>query len=232
MDNSKLAGIGLYTVADASRLSGIAAPKLVRWLNGYERGGQKYAPLWTSQIDLGDGRVYLGFRDLMEARIADQLVRLGVPALHIRQAIILARAVLGAERPLSTNRFRTDGRTIFLRIIAQDAEGRERAHLLNLFKQQYEFSSVIDPILKNIEFDQQGLPAAWWPAGAAKKILVDPARSFGQPIDSESSVPVAILANAGKNHGVTAAAKSYAVPKASIRRAMEFTGVRELQRAA
>jgi hypothetical protein len=232
MDISKLVGIGLYTVVDASRLSGIAAPKLIRWLNGYVRGGREYPPLWTSQIDLGDGHVYLGFRDLMEARIADQFVRLGIPALHIRQAILQAREVLGAERPLSTNRFRTDGRTIFLRIVEQDHEGRERMQLLNLFRQQYEFTSIVDPILKNIAFDQQGLPAAWWPAGAAKKILIDPARSFGQPIDSESSVPVAILANAGKLHGVIAAAKSYDVPKASIRRAMEFTGVLELQRAA
>lgn len=228
----KLIGIGLYTPAEAGRLSGIPARKLVRWLHGHAYRGKDYPPLWQPQIALGDGRVYLGFRDLMEARVADKFVRAGVSALRIRQAIILAKELLGADRPLSTNRFRTDGRDIFLRTTETDQDGREREQLLNLFRRQYEFASIIDPILKDVVFDDEGAPAAWWPAGQAKKIIIDPARAFGQPIDSESSVPVAILANAGKRHGVDLAAKSYDVSRTAVRRAMDFVGMKELPRAA
>src|ERR1700723_38805 len=231
-DIHKLVGIGLYTPAEASRLAGIPAQKLIRWLHGHAYRGKEYPPLWQSQVDLGDGRVYLGFRDLMEARVADRFINEGVSALRVRQAIILAREVLGADRPLSTNRFRTDGRTIFLRTTEKDEDGKEREQLLNLFKRQYEFASIIDPILKDVVFDDAGTPTAWWPAGHAKKTIVDPARAFGQPIDSESSVPVTILANAGKLRGVETAAKSYEAPKASVRRAMEFVGARELPRRA
>jgi hypothetical protein len=168
----------------------------------------------------------------MEARVADRFIEEGISALRVRQAIVLAREVLGADRPLSTNRFRTDGRTIFLRTTETDEDGKEREQLLNLFKRQYEFTSIIDPILKDVVFDDAGTPAAWWPAGQAKKIIVDPARAFGQPIDSESSVPVAILAAAGQRHGVDVAARSYEVSRGSVRRAMHFAGIRELPRAA
>jgi hypothetical protein len=155
-----------------------------------------------------------------------------VSSLRVRQAIILAREVLGADRPLSTNRFRTDGRTIFLKTTEKDEDGKEREQLLNLFKHQYEFVSIIDPILKDVVFDDAGTPTAWWPVGQAKKIIIDPSRAFGQPIDAESSVPVAVLANAGRLRGIKAAARSYEVPEISVRRAMEFVGTRELSRAA
>ncbi len=229
---SNLVGIGLYTPAEASRLAGIPAPKLIRWLHGHTSGGKEYPPLWRSQVDLEDGHVYLGFQDLMEARVADSFIKRGISALRVRQAIILAREVLGAARPLSTNRFRTDGRDIFLKTVETDQDGKEREQLLNLFKRQYEFASIIEPILKDVEFDAAGTPSSWWPVGAAKKIIVDPARAFGQPIDDASSVPVAVLAKAGKARGVEATALSYDVPKASVRRAMEFMGMRELSRAA
>jgi hypothetical protein len=227
-----LIGLGLYTPAEASRLVGISAQKLIRWLHGYCYRGQHYDPLWQPQIKLGDGHVYLGFRDLMEARVADTFIQAGVPALRIRKAILLGQAVIGAERPLSTNRFRTDGREIFLKVTEMDSDGQAREQLLNLFRRQYEFASIIDPILKNVVFDDAGAPMAWWPVGPAKKIIVDPRRSFGQPIDLESSVPVKILAKAGNFHGVEQAAKSYDVSKAAVRRAMEFVGVKELAQAA
>jgi uncharacterized protein (DUF433 family) len=227
-----LIGIGLYTPVEAGRLTGIPAQKLIRWLHGHTYRGIEYPPLWRSQVNLGDGRVYLGFRDLMEARITDRFIKAGISALRVRHAIILARDVLGQDHPLSTNRFKTDGRNIFLRTTERNEDGKEREQLLNLFKGQYEFTSIIAPLLKDIVFDGAGTPMAWWPAGEAKKIIVDPTRSFGQPIDTESGIPVAILANAGKRHGVDATAKSYEVPKASVRRAMQFVGVRELSRAA
>ena len=232
MDMRELVGIGLYTPAEASRLCGIASKKLIRWLHGHNYRGKEYPSLWRSQVDLGDGRVYLGFRDLMEARVADKFIKEGISALRVRQAIILAREVLGTDRPLSTNRFRTDGRTIFLRTTETDGDGKEREQLLNLFKHQYEFASIINPILKDVVFDDAGTPASWWPAGQGQKIIVDPRRAFGQPIDSESSVPVTILAGAGKRYGVEVTARSYEVSRGSVRRAMHFAGVRELPRAA
>ena len=230
MEN-KLIGIGLYTPADASRLSGIPAAKLTRWLRGYTVKDREHPRLWTSQIDLGDDRTYLGFRDLMEARVANKFIELGISPQRIRKAIALAQEMIGGQRPLSTNKFRTDGRTIFLRTTDNNDDGEERAQLLDLFKSQYSLTSILDPLLKDVEMDDMGLPAQWWPRGRTKKILIDPQRAFGQPIDEESNVPTAILAEAAKYHGIDAAARDYEVPRSAIRRAVEFEGV-ELKTAA
>lgn len=217
-----LVGIGLYTPAEASRLAAVPAAKIARWLTGHTVKGRFYEPLWHSQIELQDGKVYLGFRDLMEVRVADALMNVGVSAIRVRSAIELAREVYGIDHPLSTENFRHNGRDIFMKVIERDADGAEREALLNTFRRQYEFTAVVEPSLKQIEFGQDGTPRLWWPRGKGTQIVVDPARSFGQPIDVSSSVPTSVLAAAGEHQGVELAAKAYDVSVAAIRRSMKF----------
>lgn len=217
-----LIGKGVYTPAEAGRLLRIAPSKISRWLRGHTIGSKSYEPLWDPEVDLGDGRVFLGFRDLMEVRVAAAFIAAGVSSIRVRAAINFARDVLGRDYPLATNQFRTDGREIFLHIAEKDPDGNDRERLLNLFRRQYEFKEIIDPILKSVEFDDSDSPIKWWPEGRHGKVVIDPARSFGQPIDAESSVPTAALAAAAKVEGIHGAATAYAVSDASVRRAIQF----------
>lgn len=228
----ELIGLGTYTLAEAGRLLGVRPGKIARWLRGHKLGEKTYEPLWTPEIDLGDDRVFLGFRDLMEVRVADAFIREGVSAMRVRATIEIAREMLGQDHPLSTDRFRTDGREIFLRVIERDEDGNEREKLLNLFRRQYEFREIIEPILKTVQFGEDGSPRLWWPAGARAKIVVDPARAFGAPIEADSSVPTAILAAAAKHQGLREAAAAYAVSQASVKRAVEFEAGLEQRKAA
>jgi hypothetical protein len=225
---SNLIGVGLYTPTEASRLLHVPAAKISRWLRGHRVAGRAYYALWTPEVDLGDGHTYLGFRDLMEVRVADKFISYGVSPQRVRAAILLASDILDEERPLSTNRFRTDGRDIFLHVIEREAHGgEERESLLNLFRRQYEFKQIIDPLLKTVDFDNSGAPFLWWPAGRRMNIVVDPARAFGQPIDAATSVPTAVLAAVGRQEGIRGAARAYAVPATSVRRAIEFEEQRQ-----
>lgn len=218
-----LIGVGLYTPAEAGRLLHVPPAKISRWLKGHSANGKDYPPLWTPLVRLDDdSRTVLGFRDLMEIRIADAFIRVGVPSLQVRAAIDYARDILGESYPLSAERFKTDGRSILLRVFEKDADGVERERLLNLFRRQYEFKEVIDPLLKSVDFDDRGSPRLWYPAGRRVNIIVDPSRSFGQPIDGQTSVPTAILAASAGQHGVEETAVAYDVPEASVRRAIEF----------
>ncbi|MEX1107558.1 MAG: hypothetical protein WEC00_01480 [Dongiaceae bacterium] len=228
----ELIGVGVYTPAEAGRLLHVRPSKIIRWLRGHAIGDHEYAPLWTPEVNLGDDRIFLGFRDLMEVRVADAFIRAGVPAIRIRKAIDLAREIMERDHPLSTNQFRTDGREIFLTVIEKDEQGEERERLLNLFRRQYEFKGIIEPVLKTVEFDQEGNPFLWWPAGRRLNVVVDPARSFGQPIDAASSVPTVVLAAAAQQEGIQGAARAYAVTPASIRRAVEFEQSFNLKKAA
>lgn len=228
----ELIGLGTYTPAEAGRLLGVRPGKIARWLRGHLVGEKGYDRLWSPEIDLGDGKVFLGFRDLMEVRVADAFIREGVSARRVRSAIEIARKELQNSHPLSTNRFRTDGREIFLQVIETDEDGNKREWLLNLFRKQYEFREIIDPVLKTVDFGNDGSPELWWPAGRTAKIVVDPARSFGAPLEAESSVPTAILATAAQHLGVRETAAAYAVSEASVRRAVDFETTLEQRKAA
>ncbi|MCW5714800.1 MAG: hypothetical protein KIT43_09845 [Bauldia sp.] len=225
-----LVGIGLYTPTEASRLVGVAAGKIVRWLRGHQIGDKPYPRLWRPQIDLGDNRVYLGFRDLMEVRVASIFItRIGLSPIKVRRAIEVAQAMTSDEHPLSTTWLKTDGRTVFLEVIQDDGSAR----LIDLFKSQYAFRDVIAPSFKDVDFDDVGIPQRWWPAGKSAGVLVDPKRSFGRPIEATSFVPVEVLASAAIAEGSEArAAKAWGVPSSSVARAVRFvTGIADRKAA-
>lgn len=217
-----LIGIGLYTPAEASRLLAVPAARIARWLRGHSIEDRAYNALWQPEVTLGDNHIYLGFRDLMEVRVADAFIKLGISAIRVRRAVAIARDVLGQDHPLATNRFRTDGREIFLHVLETEEDGRQRERLLNIFRQQYEFKSILDPILKTVDFSEDGGPILWWPRGRNGQVVVDPARSFGQPIDATSSVPTATLAAAAKQEGIRGAARAFEVSEAAVRRSVDF----------
>jgi hypothetical protein len=228
----ELIGVGLYTPAEASKLLRVPSAKISRWLRGHHIDNREYTALWKPEVDLGDGSIFLGFRDLMEVRVADAFIKLGVSARRVRAAIIEAKRVIQQSHPLSTNRFRTDGREIFLHVIETDEDGTERERLLNLFRKQYEFKGVIDPILKTIDFDNSGNPTAWWPLGRRFQVVIDPDRAFGAPIDPASSVPTSVLSNAASKFGIALTARAYQVSEASVRHALDFEAQMEQRLAA
>ncbi|MGE3944713.1 MAG: hypothetical protein AB7H90_22940 [Alphaproteobacteria bacterium] len=93
-----LLGIGLYTLAEASRLTGIPASRLRRWLCGYTyRTGDDIvtaAPVWPRQVPDVDGTVGLGFLDLIEARFVDAFRKASVPLPIVRRCAARARALI------------------------------------------------------------------------------------------------------------------------------------------
>ena len=213
-----LIGIGLYTPAEAGRLIDVIPSRLTRWLRGHDAKGQRYAPLWTPEIELEDQRLYLSFRDLLEARAADRFIRGGLSPQKVRRAINLARQVVG-DRPLATAWLRTDGRSVFLQAVREDGDEPE---LMDLFKGQYAFNAVVEQSLKDLEFDGP-LPRTWWPFGRRAGVLIDPRRSFGQPIEQDSFVPAELLAAAAGTEGsAEAAARAWSVPVRAVRRAVTF----------
>jgi uncharacterized protein (DUF433 family) len=222
-----LIGIEVYTPAEAARLLGVPAAKMVRWLRGHDTREAHYPRLWRPQIDLGDERVYLGFRDLMEVRVANAFIERGLSPQKVRRAIEIARDMLMQERPLSTARFKTDGRTMFLQVLKEDGIDQ----MIDLFRNQHVFREIIEPSLRNIDFDDEGVPLRWWPRGKQARIVVDPRRAFGQPIEVDSGVPASVLSSAAHAEGSPEnAARVWGVPVNAVRRAMDFESA--LSRAA
>lgn len=214
-----LLGIGLYTPAEAERLIRVPASKLVRWVAGHRIGDRVYPRLWEPQVDEDETGRSLGFRDLVQARVAASLIAHGLSSRKVRVAVQLAGSVLETTHPFATARFRTDGRTLLLQTFVPGEDDR----LIDLFGGgQYVMRSIIEPSLKGVEFDDD-LAARWWPLGRAAGIVLDPARQFGRPIDAATGVPTSILALAAEADGsLEEAAKTYVVPVSAVRRAISY----------
>lgn len=222
--NFDLLGIGLYTAAEASRLTGIAPARLRRWLHGhtYSAGDRAGAsgPLWRRQIPEIDGTVGLGFLDLIEARFVGAFRRASVPWPVIRRCAEQARTLIGSDHPFSSRRFRTDGRTIFADVVDRAGERQ----LLDLAKSQFAFGRVIGPSLyAGIDFSDRDMPARWWPLGRETPIVIDPVHAFGQPIVRDAGIPTRTLADAVAAEGsIATVARLFRVEPSSVRAALRF----------
>ena len=215
-------GAGIYSPAEAARYTGIASGKIMRWFRGHQSLSGVYSALWQPKFESSEGQLFLSFRDLAEIRVAEALIKIaGLSPQKVRKAIILAREMLNDSRPLSSARFKTDGRNVFLKI-ANEGEDDERNQLLDIFRSQFAFARIVEPSLKDLDYIDT-VPTKWWIAGREKKIVIDPKRAFGRPIDEPTSVPTSVLANAFiAEGGFAKAARAYAVPVTSVRRAVEF----------
>jgi uncharacterized protein (DUF433 family) len=224
-------GRGVYGAAEAVRLinfhrnpdvprRSISPQTIRRWLRGYDyvagQGLKKHSePLWVPDY-ANDDTIELSFRDLIELRFVKAFRDIGLSLPTIRQCFERAVAAVKDERPFSTRRFRTDGKTIFLEITHDVREGE----LIDLKRRQGVFHRVVAPSLHGLEFDAD-IVARWFPLG--RSIVIDPARAFGRPIVVEGGVPAEVLTEAVEVEGSPErVAKLYEVPLAAVREAITF----------
>ncbi|MER8860598.1 hypothetical protein NKI09_23560 [Mesorhizobium sp. M0757] len=215
-------GVGSYTVGEAARLIGTSALNISRWMKGYtfrrEEVEHRITPLWSSQWPIIDNHLEIGFRDLIELRFVKAFTGAGVGLLAVRNCIEYARECVNDERPFSTRRFQTDGRTIFLEGIERSGETK----LLDLKRRQYVFRQVIERTFKDLDIEDDAV-ARWRPFNGKQSIVIDPHRSFGQPIASKYGVPTVALAQAVEAEGsVEKVARLFDVSATAVRDAMKF----------
>lgn len=186
---------GIYSIPEASRLTHVSTWRMRRWLRGYEfkvkTGRHSSPPVWEGQLEPIDHTVALGFLDLIEIRCVDALIQAGVSWATLRTAHEHAKKMVGSTHPFCTNRFATDGQTVFLRM----HEKCKEVIVWDMKDIQRVFDTIIEPFLKNMEFSE-GEAVRWWPMGHDHQVVLDPRRSFGSPIVVEHGVPTIVLAAA------------------------------------
>jgi hypothetical protein len=143
-------GRGVYGAADALRLinfrrrpdaptRSISRNTITRWIRGYDYstdGVTRHSdPLWIPDYANADEMIELSFRDLIELRFVKSFRDVGLGLPTIRECFKRAVEAVQDQRPFSTRRFRTDGKTIFLEITHDVREGE----LLDLIRRQRRF---------------------------------------------------------------------------------------------
>jgi uncharacterized protein (DUF433 family) len=222
---------GAYSATEGLRLLNFSRSKapvrhvsrntVARWLRGYDFGvdGEGHSePLWQPDYLNEDNLIEFSFRDLIELRFVKAFRDIGLALPTIRECYQRAAEEVHDERPFSTQKFRTDGKTIFLEI----TEGIQEAKLVDLRRRQNVFRTIVEPSLKDLEFDASAV-ARWFPLGITRKsIIIDPTRAFGRPI-ATSGIPTEVLSRAVTVEGsVAKVVHLYKVSTAEVKEAVAF----------
>jgi uncharacterized protein (DUF433 family) len=204
-------GVGLYSLAEAARLLKIHHSKIQRWTKPDDG-------LFPRYFDPAEHT--LTFLELMELQFIKMFRSEGVALQAIRKASEAAAKKFRTAYPLCVKRFDTDGTAIFATLIDKqtDAESVE-----DLRHGQLVFGQIVKPFFRKLEYDGQIEPSRYWPMDKSGRIVLDPARQFGKPIDAQSGVPVSTMIdalNAGED--APSVAKWFDIPLAAVKAAIDF----------
>jgi uncharacterized protein (DUF433 family) len=223
MTDLSFLGIGVYSIPEAARISRVPASYIKRWLWGHKHviKGQVHRtdPLWAPQLPAIDDARALTFRDLIEIQFVYRFRQRGISLQTIRKTIGLATELLDKTFPLSSVKFKTDGKKVFAEVIEDPAE---KGHVFDLRTGQYLLSYVLDYLYDALEYSEFDELIRWWPLGKNRRVIVDPKRSFGRPIVPEG-VQTNILASSFRTEGdVQAVASWFEISESSVSDALEF----------
>lgn len=168
-----------YSVAEASRLVGLTAGRVRRWIRGYQ---YTYGDAVRSQLPVVQGHPvpssYASFLSLVDLLFVKRFLDHGLSLQKVRQALDEAREILGSIH-FARETFFTASGTIFLQL--QDGD-RGDAILELMSGGQWVIAPVIRELAQQIEFDSpEGLACRWYPLGRNKPIVLDPMVAYGAP---------------------------------------------------
>lgn len=219
-------GVGIYSFADAARFLDAPARELRRWAQGYSYtapGGElrkSPALLAAPQLDESDFDG-IGFRDLLELRFVKVFRSHGLSIHAIRRAAENARDLFQSTHPFTCKRFQTDGRSIFAMV--HEETGDET--LVDIIKRQHVFTKIVEPSLyAGIDFDDQQGALRWFPIPNSRQVVLDPERSFGQPIIAGTGVPTAAVVDGliAEDGDVERVARLFGIPREAVLKAKQF----------
>jgi len=210
--NNPRLGVGVYSIVDAARLIG-ATPAVIR---SWCRESERLIPR-TLKI-----KGLLTFTELMELHFIKMFRDEGVSLETIRIASEKAAAKFHAECPFSVKRFDTDGIAIFSTL---QSAASNKTLIEDVAKGQLVFEKVMRPFFRKLEYGKNFDLVRFWPLSKTGRIVLDPSRKFGRPIDAETGVSTHVIAqalSAGGGQAPAVVARWLNIPIAAVKKAAEF----------
>jgi len=176
-----------YSIAEASRLTGLHAKRVSRWLQGYSYVYEVYPEITKHgeqqpviQRVSTKGTTYASFLDLIDLLFVKQFLEQGLTLQNVRKALDEATELLGTNH-FARETFFTDGHNIYLEIVKADTDTSEG--ILQLMTGgQWTIAPIIMELSKRIDFHETtGFARRWYPLGRSGLIVIDPTISFGRP---------------------------------------------------
>jgi len=204
-------GLGLYSIPEAAHILGAPVQRVRRWISPEER---------LIHRALAPEERTVTFLELMELHFINMFRSEGVSLQTIRRAAVAASRKFHAEYPFAVRKFDTDGRTIFATLI-RDAEDEEMVE--DLKRGQYVFRQIMRPFFRRLEYRGTDEALRYWPLDIKGRVVLDPERQFGKPIDSETGIPTQTLYEAVKiGQEPSDVATWFGVPRKAVAAAIKF----------
>lgn len=225
MENYKYIGKGVYSISDAQRFTRISRPKIRHWVRGDLRTGDygrnSVPPIISPQYEKIDDKYALGFLDLIELLVINRLKEKDFTIPLIRIMHENGKKQLKHSHPFAFLELYTAGHDLIANIPDEEVGDM----LVSLRNNNVNLKEIVSIYLENIDFSdvKPSISLRWWPIGRENGIVLDPKRSFGQPIVSERGVPTYILASAVKAEGSPEkTANLYKVSLEHVKKAFEY----------
>lgn len=204
-------GLGLYSIPEAARIVGAPVRKVRRWIS-------PEADLIHRTFALEEHTVT--FLELMELHFINMFRSEGVSLRTIRAAATAVSRRFHADYPFAVGRFDTDGRTIFATLI-KNAANEEVVE--DLKKGQYVFKQIMRPFFRRLEYRGAEEALRYWPLDTKGRVVLDPRRHFGKPIDAETGIPTKALYEAVRiGQEPSDVAQWFGVPRKAVTAAIQF----------
>jgi uncharacterized protein (DUF433 family) len=167
----------LYSYADVDRLIGLSPGTARRWIDGYRGKARAYPPVLRPQ-PTGSESVTWG--EMVEARLLAEFRGQRVPLQRLRPTVERLRDEFGPY-PLAHARplLDVEGREVVRRV--QDEVGLEpELQLVVVRNEQLLLDVRAERFSEAVTYDD-GVAASIRPVSRTPLVVIDPARSFGQP---------------------------------------------------
>ncbi|MGH2555335.1 MAG: DUF433 domain-containing protein [Actinomycetota bacterium] len=216
--------VPLYTLSEAARALDVPPATFATWAKGYVRRPPgrrpvKGAPIVTALTN-GSGGPTVPFVGLAEGMVLAAVRRVGVPMQRVRPALDVLARDIGLKHALASKALYTDGAELLFDYARQGrGEPAEAARELVVVRSgQRVFTEVIERYLQLIEYGTDGYARLIrLPAYERAEVVVDPMRSFGQPIFKRGGTRVAdVLALFWAGDPIETLAAEFGVPATEI----------------
>lgn len=231
MDGVAPLEVGRYTLPEAARIIGVSPSTLRGWvtLRQATADGSARARRPALARAFVQRPFLLSFPDLVELLVVKALRAEGVPLLTIREIAERAARAFHAAQPFTLQRFSTDEHGL---LAAQDEPssggGAGASGALARWSPAFARAVRALPHLLDFEAIAEGTEATairYWPLGRQGRIVLDPQRRRGMPLDDETGVPTAALfdaVEANDDKSLATIAAWFAVPPAAVEAAVAF----------
>jgi uncharacterized protein (DUF433 family) len=219
-----LIGVGLYPFPEAARIIGVKPSTLRRWAKEYwyTSRGTTYLHHPLIPRHFGADASTITFLELIEFLFVKLFRVEGVSMPAIRKAAQRAAEMFGTPYPFAMKRFDTDGTHIFVTL---QTETDDQRAVEDLTRGQRAFETVVRAFFRKIDYQGDTAALRFWPLEHGGRVVLDPQRAFGRPIDAETGIATetlfdAVMAGGGQSPAEVAA--WFNVPIAAVDAAVTY----------